>query len=214
MYPPDYLNNLSPESKEYEDTQGKSLALSFYSLTQLQLLDMHQGLVVESQPLSVFTELAVHKSLSFLLCLCCSCLGDRLWGGGPGQWQSEAGGEFSLDTPYEFTFRLLSSCHVWHIHNSVPQLQHVIYILLSNERAIFKWSSNVKKLADVSLVQIPLLDYMLEWRRGLSLFGACWLMQEAMRGDVIRKSQVYHYKESNAKALPLKHDNSQTVPLL
>lgn len=59
----------------------------------------------------------VHKSavlffffnfLSPSLCLCCSCLGDRVRGSRPGQRQSEAGGEFTLDTLHVFiTFRPL-----------------------------------------------------------------------------------------------------------
>lgn len=68
MSSPDYLNNLSPDSKEYEDTQGKPSA---WILTHtLQLLDMYQVLVVESQPLSVFIELVAQKSLlSFIVCV-------------------------------------------------------------------------------------------------------------------------------------------------
>ncbi len=67
----------------------------------------------------VFIEFGCHKSLSFSLCLWCSCLGDRVRGGRPGQWQSETGGEFTVDTLHVFvTFRLFSSCWVWHIHSA------------------------------------------------------------------------------------------------
>lgn len=127
---PDYLNNLSPDSKEYEDTQGKPGERSLEMLWNwvvkdtLQLLDTHQGLVVEIQPLS---ESLLNSVKS--LCLFCSCLGDRVRCGRPGQWQSETGGEFNQDKGHVFiTFMLLSSCCFWHSHSTEMPLLRCIFL--------------------------------------------------------------------------------------
>lgn len=99
---------------------------------------MYEALAVESQSLSVsLLSLVAHKSLSFSLCLCCSCLGDRVRGGRPGQWQSETGGEFTVDTLHVFiSVRLFSSCWVWHIHG--PAGRHWDTSLYS----AWQWKSN------------------------------------------------------------------------
>jgi len=115
---PDYLNNLSPDSKEYEDTQGKA------SAGYISPAMMPRAMRAASpQPSEAYWHAAAapHASEPYLwshshrvcvnwiglcinlpllsfLCLRCSCLGDRVRGGGPGQRQSEAGGEFTLDT--------------------------------------------------------------------------------------------------------------------
>lgn len=119
----DYLNNLSPDSKEYEDTQGTAAERSSVTGSQrvlaptdrnalrlfaglLRLLTRRHSVARKSLFFLFSASLLLRLPLSF--CLCCSCLGDRVRGSRPSQRQPEAGGEFTLDTLHVFiTFRPL-----------------------------------------------------------------------------------------------------------
>lgn len=160
---PDYLNNLSPDSKEYEDTQGKAAewgSVIFITIIAMffqwsNTICMHTAAARYVSGPSCWVTVSVclysihlDKSLSFFLCLCCSCLGDRVRGGWPGQWQSETGGEFTLDTLHVFiTFTLFSPCWAWYIFTAQrAAIEARLYSLFGNERAILGWSWSVKKL--------------------------------------------------------------------
>lgn len=171
MPSPDYLNNLSPDSKEYEDTQGKTQICS----TATRRVSNPGCWGTDSERL--YWTCCTNISPLFL-CLSCSCLGDRLWGGRPGQRQSETGGEFTLDAKSAgYTLPV-----VVHIPPTLCRRYWDLSFCCAWQR---KSKCQVKlKGAEVrqstcGCVWIPLLNHMLERRRGLFLFADCWCDEKA-----------------------------------